>query len=64
MTSTSVEEIAQMYAILDLNLQQLIPFKEHYEYKFMENIKKYYVDEDLQKKLNKVKLPCFDRSGE
>ena len=30
----------------------------------MENKKKNYVDEDLQEKVNKVKLPCFYGSGE
>ena len=47
-TSTnSMEEITQMYASLDPNIQQLIPFKEYYESKLMENRKKHHVDEDL-----------------
>ena len=62
--SNSMEEIAQMYAILDPNLWQLIPFKEYHESKLMENRKKHHVDEDLQKKVNKVKLPCFNGLGE
>ena len=64
MTTNSVEEIVQMYASLDPNLGKLIQFKEYYDSKLMENRKKHHVDEDLQKKVNKVKLPCFDGSGE
>ena len=60
----NVEEIGQMYANLDPNLREIIPFKEYYESKLLEIRKKKHVDKDLQEKLNKVKLPCFDGLGE
>ena len=63
-TTNTVEEIAQMYANLDPNTQRLISFEEYYKTKIIEDKKKNHLDEDLEEKINEVKLPCYDGPGE
>ncbi|XP_057825625.2 uncharacterized protein LOC131037488 [Cryptomeria japonica] len=58
----NIDEIAVMYARLDPEVQERIPFKEYYEVRKQANpnTRKRHVDKDLQVRLSKMTLPYFD----
>ncbi|XP_057851781.2 uncharacterized protein LOC131061964 [Cryptomeria japonica] len=62
--TSSVEELAQMYAGLDLEVQRLISFKEYYEVRNQvnPNRRKRHTDKDLKARIRKMSLPYFDGS--
>jgi hypothetical protein len=65
-TTNSVEELTQMYARLEPEIQRIIPFKEYYETKILatRNKRRNHEGRDIHAKIGKMTLPYFDGSGE